>query len=103
MAYATLKSTEKRLKKNSLHAETYKRQMDDMLARKVAREVSAEELNEYQGPRFYISHRDVLKPGSSSTAMRIVFNSSAKVNGASLNDCLAKGPSLLNNIMGILL
>ena len=35
--------------------------------------------------------------------MRIVFNSSAKVNGASLNECLAKGPSLLNNIMGILL
>ena len=35
--------------------------------------------------------------------MRIIFNSSAKVNGASLNDCLAKGPSLLNNIMGILL
>ena len=45
VAYATLKSTEKRLKKNSLHAETYKRQMDDMLARKVAREVSEEELN----------------------------------------------------------
>ena len=35
--------------------------------------------------------------------MRIVFNSSAKVNGASLNGCLAKGPSLLNNILGILL
>ena len=103
VAYATLKSTETRLMKNKLHAETYKRQIDDMIDRKVAREVSEAELNKYQGQKFYLSHHDVLKPGSNSTAMRIVFNSSAKVNGSSLNGCLAKGPSLLNNILGILL
>ena len=44
-----------------------------------------------------------MKPGSNSTPLRIVFNSSAKINGISLNGCLAKGPSLLNNIFGILL
>ena len=92
VAYATLKSTEKRLKKNPLHAETYKRQMEDMLNRKVTRKVSEDELMEYNGPKFYISHHDVLRPGSISTAMHIVFNSSAKVNGISLNSCLAKGP-----------
>ena len=103
IAYATLKSTEKRLKKKPLHAETYKRQMDDMLDRRAARMVSEEELVEYSGPKFYISHHDVLKPESQSTAMRIVFNSSARVNRISLNECLAKGPSLLNNMLGILL
>ena len=103
VAYARLKSTETRLEKTPLHAEIYKRQMDDMLDRKVARKLSEQELNDFKGPKFYLSHHDVLKPNSHSTAMRIVFNSSARVNGISLNECLAKGPSLLNNIMGILL
>ena len=103
VAFATLKSTEKRLSRNPLYCETYRGQIDDMLERKVARHVSKEELKEYTGPKFYISHHDVLKPDSSSTPLRIVFNSSAKIKGMSLNGCLAKGPSLLNNIFGILL
>ena len=40
IAVATLKSTEKRLLRNPLHAETYRRQMNDLLERKVARFVS---------------------------------------------------------------
>ena len=103
VAYAILRSTEKRLKRNTLHAETYQRQINDMIERKVARRVSEEELKEYNGQTFYLSHHDVLKPESNSTAMRVVFNSSARINGTSLNDCLAKGPSLLNNMLGILL
>ena len=55
VAVATLKSTERRLKKNPLHGEIYKRQMEDMLQRKVAREVSDEELNQYEGPKFYLT------------------------------------------------
>ena len=102
VAFATLKSTENTLMKNLLHADTYKRQIEDMLNREVARKVSEDELKEYSGPKFFISHHDVLRPGSNSTAMRIVFDSSAKVNGISLNSCLAKGPSLLNNLLGIL-
>ena len=74
-----------------------------MLERRAARNVSEEELKAYTGPKFYISHHDVLRPDSSSTPLRIVFNSSAKINGVSLNGCLAKGPSLLNNLCGILL
>ena len=103
VACATLKSTEKRLSKNPLHAKLYQGQIHDMLDRKAARRVNEEELKAYKGPKFYISHHDVLKPESNSTAMRIVFNSSAKVKGVSLNDFLAKGPSLLNNILGVLL
>ena len=103
-AYALLMSTEKRLNKNQLHAKTYQKQINDMLERKVAREVSKQELEEYCGPKFYISHHDVLNPQSASTPMRVVFNSSARTKGGlSLNDCLAKGPCLLNQLLGILL
>ena len=103
-AYALLMSTEKRLNRNELHAETYRNQIADMMERKVAREVSEKELKEYPGPKFYISHHDVLSPQSVSTPMRVVFNSSARTKGGlSLNDCLAKGPCLLNQLLGILL
>jgi len=103
VAFATLKSTEKRLLKNDLYCQTYKSQIEDMLERKAARNVTEEELKAYTGPKFYISHHNVFRPDSSSTPLRIVFNSSAKINGMSLNGCLAKGPSLLNNLCGILL
>ena len=88
----------------SLYAETYQKQIHDMLERKVARRVSDNELRNYAGPKFYISHHDVLSPQSVSTPMRVVFNSSARIKGGlSLNDCLAKGPCLLNQLLGILL
>ena len=103
IAFAILKSTERRLRRNKEHAELYTRQIDDMLNRKAAREVTENELRDYQGAKFYIAHHAVMKPDSKSTPCRIVFNSSAKFNGLSLNDCLAKGPSLLNPLLGILL
>ena len=103
-AYATLMSTEKRLAKNPLYSETYRGQIQDMLKRGVARRVSDKELQEYEGTKFYISHHDVMNPRSVSTPMRVVFNSSARFKGGmSLNDCLAKGPCLLNELLGILM
>ena len=103
-AYATLMSTEKRLRRDKLYAETYQKQINDMLDRNVARQVTEQELKRYSGPKFYIAHHDVLSPRSISTPMRVVFNSSARMKGGlSLNDCLAKGPCLLNELLGILL
>ena len=45
----------------------------------------------------YISHHGVLKPGSATTKLRVVSNSSLDNNnfGLSLNDCLPKGPNTL--------
>ena len=103
MIAAMLKSTIKRLSKNNDHLELYERQIQDMLQRGAARLVAKEELQTYDGPKFYIPHHAVLKPTSSTTPCRIVFNSSAKCYGKSLNDFLAKGPSLLNHLLGVLL
>ena len=66
-AFATLMSTEKKLSRDELYAETYRTQMNDMLERNVARKVSEKELKEYSGPKFYIAHHDVLSPQSAST------------------------------------
>ena len=103
VAFAMLKSTEKRLLRDKTHAQRYTEQIHDMLNRKVAIKLTDEVLKSYSGPVHYISHHEVLKEDSSSTPCRIVFNSSAKFNGVSLNDFWAKGPDVMNNMLGILL
>jgi len=103
IALAILKSTERRLSRNKEHADLYARQIEDLLDRKAAREVTEDEIKNYDGTTFYLAHHAVMKPESKSTPCRIVFNSSAKFKGLSLNDCLAKGPSLLNLLLGILM
>ena len=102
-AFAMLKSTERRLKKNASHMELYKQQIQDMLDRGVAEKIRRDELQFYEGPIYYLSHHEVMKPDSISTPCRIVFNASAKFGGHVLNDYWAKGPDLLNNLLGILI
>lgn len=103
-ALVRLRSTEKRLKRlGAEYTQNYVDQMEDMVSRGVARKLSLEEVKSYKGPVFYLPHHEVLKPTSTSTPIRIVFNSSASYLGISLNDCLAKGPDVLSNMLGILL
>ena len=64
---ATLRSTEKRLSKNPDLAELYSAQIDDMDSRRAARKVPDQELAEYEEPKFYLSHFEVLNPSSKST------------------------------------
>lgn len=103
-ALATLKSCEKGLLKDDKWASVYKEQIQDMVQRQVARKLSAAEVEEWDGPAFYISHLAVRNPKSETTPVRIVFNSSQTYQGVSLNSMLAKGPdAYINNILGILL
>jgi len=87
----------KRLSINKVHAETYNNQIQDTVNKNVAHKLSKDEL-QHQGPVFYLSHHEVNKPKSES----IVFNSSATYQGHVLNECWAKGPNLMNNMLGIL-
>ena len=103
VALAMLKSTEKRLLRDETHAKRYSDQVQDMLDRKVAMKLTDEVMKAYLGPVHYISHHEVIKDDSSSTPCRIVFNSSAKFNGMCLNDFWAKGPDVMNNMLGVLL
>ncbi|XP_021966492.1 uncharacterized protein LOC110861672 [Folsomia candida] len=52
----------------------------------------------------YLPHRHVLKPESQTTPVRPVFDASCKTGrNPSLNDCLEKGPNLLELIPSILM
>ena len=103
-ALSRLQKLEKSLNKDPSWMKSYGEQIEDMIERSVARKLSQEEIETWKGPKFYISHLAVLSPKSTSTPIRIVFNSSENYKGTSLNNCLAKGPdSYANNILGLLL
>ena len=93
------KSTERRLLNNAEYAKMYCNQIKDMVDRKVADKLTEDELKEYKGPYYYLNHHEVLK----SASFKLVFNSSLNYQGQNLNDYWAKGPNLLNNLIGILL
>ena len=75
-----------------------------MFKRGVARKLTHDESQNYVGPVDYIAHHAVVKPESESTPVRIVFDSSHKYRGHSLNDYWAKGPdNYMNNMLSVLL
>ena len=53
---------------------------------------------------YYIPHHSVVKVGSSTTKLRVVFDASMKTtNGVSLNDILQNGPVIQSELFAILL
>ena len=68
-------------------------------------ELMDKEMEDWTGLVSYISHQEVLKPGSKSTKLHIVSNSSLvnNNNSISLNDCLVKGlPSIISLLEAII-
>ncbi|XP_075162846.1 uncharacterized protein LOC142235479 [Haematobia irritans] len=56
------------------------------------------------GAKYFIPHHCVLRPESSTTKLRVVFDASTKTSsGKSLNDVLHTGPTLQNDLFAILL
>ena len=105
IAVKSLQSTEKTLLKNSDWAKVYDEQITDMVNRGVARIVSREELESFNGHINYLPHLAALNPKSTSTPVRICFDASRPQGGGpSLNQVLAKGPDrFLNNLAGVIL
>ena len=103
-AFARLRSTEKRLLLlGSDYYIKYDSQIIDMINRGVAEKLDQNLINTYEGPIHYLPHHEIHKPSSLSTPLRIVFNSSSSFAGHILNDYYAKGPDVLNNMLGVLL
>ena len=69
----------------------------DYIERGVFKELSQEEMDDWDGPVNYVSHHGVTKPRSTTTALRVVCNSSLDNNdsGVSCNNLLPKGPNTL--------
>ncbi|UYV75710.1 hypothetical protein LAZ67_13001071 [Cordylochernes scorpioides] len=71
--------------------------LDDGIIEKVPAE-------QHNAEAFYLPHRPVVKLSSGTTPIRPVFDASSKVyRSPSLNDCLEKGPNLIEMIPNLML
>ncbi|UYV76227.1 hypothetical protein LAZ67_13003093 [Cordylochernes scorpioides] len=71
--------------------------LDDGIIEKVPAE-------QHDAEAFYLPHRPVVKLSSGTTPIRPVFDASSKVyRSPSLNDCLEKGPNLIEMIPNLML
>jgi len=54
--------------------------------------------------KYYLPHQAIIRPGSLTTKLRVVFDASAKTtNGLSLNDVIIAGPKIQKDIIDILI
>ena len=103
LASGRLCSTIKRLAQDKNLLEKYdgviKQQLDRGIIEKVTK-------SEKDGQVIhYIPHHPIITPNKSTTKLRIVYDASARTNksAASLNECMLRGPVILEDLCGILL
>ncbi|KAM4521343.1 uncharacterized protein PAE49_002487, partial [Odontesthes bonariensis] len=94
---------EKQLSKEPDWKVAYATQIHEMVQRGAAIKLTNEVMEKWEGPVWYVSHLVAPNPHSVTTPVRIVWNSSQKYKGVSMNDLLLKGPDVLNPIRAVLL
>ncbi|XP_036344265.1 uncharacterized protein LOC118753492 [Rhagoletis pomonella] len=78
--------------------------MDDYLSRGHMEVLTSEQIVEDPATCVYLAHHAVLKPNSSTTKCRVVFDGSGKdATGFSLNDRLQVGPPIQRDLIGVCL
>ncbi|XP_035812328.1 uncharacterized protein LOC118471497 [Amphiprion ocellaris] len=100
---ATFLRTERQLSKEPEWKGAYAAQVHDMVNRKAAVKLSRGRIIDWNGPVWYVSHLIAPNPHSVTTPVRLVWNSSQKFRGISMNDLLMKSPDVLNQIRAVLL
>ncbi|KAJ0172877.1 hypothetical protein K1T71_011053 [Dendrolimus kikuchii] len=98
-AIAQFHSIENKFKQNKNFADSYKQFMLDY---EILGNMKRVENN--NNVSCYLPHHGVLKPDSSTTQLRTVFNASSKTSsGYSLNDLMERGPNLQRDLQSLLL
>lgn len=79
----------------------YRAVIQECVDKGYARKLSKEEAATVGSTTWYIPHHPVTNPNKPGK-VRVVFDAAAKFNGTSLNDQLLQGPSLTNDLTGVL-
>lgn len=102
LAMGRLKSSASRMKNKPELIKSYDSIIQDQLDKGVI-----EKVNETcsDGPKHYLPHHAIINPLKPTTKLRIVYAASAKSRkgNKSLNECLYRGPVLLNDLCGLLM
>ncbi len=83
----------------------YNKVIQDQLERGMIEEVPQAHQEVNTNPVHYMPHHGVFKQDNTTTKLRVVFDASAKENkfSPSLNDCLLRGPVMIQDLVGIVL
>lgn len=98
-ATAQFRQLESKMAKNVAFSESYKQFMRDyqQLGHMRLANIS-------KAPTYYLPHHGVLKPDSTSSPLRVVFNASSQTSsGYSLNDVMECGPNLQHDLPTLIL
>ena len=102
LAKGRLKSLVHKLQRNPELLRKYDDIIRDQTERNVIEKVE-EETSESR--KHYIPHHAVVTPSKTTTKVRVVYDASARTqkDNPSLNDCLYRGPVILENLCGLLM
>jgi hypothetical protein len=101
LAYGRLKSTLNRLKQD----EKLMKEYSDIIKKQEEKGIIEKAPDEPTGLTYYLPHHPVITPTKKTTKVRIVYDASSKARKglSSLNDCLLRGPVILDDLCGLLL
>ncbi|XP_075163831.1 uncharacterized protein LOC142236501 [Haematobia irritans] len=103
IALAQFLRNESRLSKNRDLNDQYSKVLNEYIELSHMKKVKSIPNFDYENC-YYMPHHAVIRPESSTTKVRVVFNASCpSSNGLSLNDTLHCGPSLQNDLVNLLL
>ena len=104
LALGRLKSLINRMKRNPDLVEKYTEIIEEQLKQGIIEMVSPD-VQSNNTIKHYIPHHAVINPSKATTKVRIVYDASAKTRPEhnSLNECMYRGPIMLQNLTGILL
>ncbi|XP_055844957.1 uncharacterized protein LOC129911250 [Episyrphus balteatus] len=104
LAVSRLFAMERRFAQNSKLRDLYSDFMREYIGLGHMIRIPRDEIKCSNGRCFYLPHHAVLKPDSSSTKLRVVFDGSAKDStGNSLNNALLIGPPIQRDLIGVCL
>ena len=83
--------------------EAYNEELQKAVDKGYMVELDKADLIDYEGPVSYVTHFPVYKPGSKSTPVRAVTNTSLvnRTYNLSPNDCMATPPNALSNLLQV--
>ena len=104
LSLGRLKSLMKHLQKDPELLQRYDETIRTQIQNGVIEKVESTEINN-KNKKHYIPHHGVIKPDSATTKLRIVYDASAKTKkgNKSLNECLHRGPVILEDLCGLLI
>ncbi|XP_068674574.1 uncharacterized protein [Montipora foliosa] len=101
LAETRLQHLQKRFGRDQVLELKYRAVIEDCVAKGYARKLTKDEVGSISDTTWYLPHHPVTnqnKPGK----VRVVFDAAARFGGTSLNEQLVRGPTLTNDLTGVL-